>query len=86
MSILDKIKAGVGPKEAQPEATEAPVVTDTAIDTDKEKAGLDQDINDAIDSSAPDQNASQGVQEIQAVTLVWSKGSLAALLCLYASP
>lgn len=83
MSILDKIKAGVSPKEARPEPTEAPV-TDAGINAD-EKADVNQDINDAIDQSAPDQNASHGVQDIQAITLVWGKGSLAALLCLYAS-
>ncbi|KAM6539274.1 mitochondrial phosphate carrier protein [Fusarium falciforme] len=80
MSILDKIKAGVGPKEARPEATETPV-TEAGINAD-EKADVNQDINDAIDQSAPDQNASHGVQDIQAITLVWGKGSLAALLCL----
>ncbi|RSM16584.1 hypothetical protein CEP52_000075 [Fusarium oligoseptatum] len=80
MSILDKIKGAAGSKEPRPEATEAPV-TETGINND-EKADVNQDINDAIDQSAPDQNASHGVQEIQAITLVWSKGSLATLLCL----
>lgn len=36
------------------------------------------------EAMAPDQNAQAGVQKIEAVTLVWTKRSLAALLIKYA--
>lgn len=40
-------------------------------------------IQDDKEAVVPDQNAQAGVQKIEAVTLVWTKWSLAALLIKY---
>ncbi|KAF5006619.1 hypothetical protein FDECE_7014 [Fusarium decemcellulare] len=86
MSILDKLRPGPGKDDAQAQVVdpEANNVT-TVVGNDKETGG-DGITHDAADdgssSEAPSEKAQRGVQEIEAITLVWSKGSLAALLCL----
>lgn len=81
MSFLNKLRPGAGDIQPVSEAdqpqpvTENKQATDGVLADDEEKAA-------AIAASAPDQDAQRGVQEMEAVTLVWTKGSLALLLCL----
>lgn len=81
MSFLSKLRPGASASnDTRPAASmgndveHAEPVTELSF-MDKEQA--------IMAASAPDQDAQRGVQEMEAVTLVWTKKSLAALLILY---
>lgn len=87
-SFLNKIRPSKG-EESEPQA---PAATDdleiqrapetTAVD-EKNPNGADAADGDLKpDLELPDAEAQRGVQKIEAVTLTWTKKSLAALLCL----
>lgn len=91
MSFLNKIRSpkGDGPERAQApnfEDVEIQQVanartaekTDTAVD-----ANVEKDPKDEIET--PTHDAQLGVQKIEAITLAWTKKSLAALLIMYVS-
>ncbi|KAL3478148.1 siderophore iron transporter mirB [Aspergillus californicus] len=77
--MLFNRKTGERPEEvSRPADIEAPVTEKTANAQDKE-AGIS---DNASDDAVPSPGVQTGIQKIQAVTLVWSKTSLAAVLCL----
>lgn len=92
MSFLNKIRSpkGEGPERAQApnvedveiqkvaEARTAEEETDTAVN-----ANVEKDPKDEIET--PTHDAQLGVQKIEAITLAWTKKSLAALLIMYVS-
>ncbi|KAL5342080.1 siderophore iron transporter mirB [Aspergillus crustosus] len=85
MAIRSRLQLLVSGKK-DGETQEVPPVADierpdgekTATANDKE-AGLS---DNSSDDAAPTQHAQSGVQKIQAVTLVWSRWSMFAVLCL----
>lgn len=87
MAIGSKLQLFARDKPAeQPEKAsyvpdvETPDMTKTPTAKDKEaEAGNDS----SSDEATPSEDVQGGVQKIQAVTLVWSKWSLIAVLCLY---
>lgn len=95
MSFLNKLRPGAGgetPSDVQAtsmaeipktEVTTNTVPTDTVV-TDAITA--DEAVIDLKEAGlVPNPNAQNGVQQIEAVTLAWSKKWLAALLILYVS-
>ncbi|VDB95246.1 unnamed protein product [Peniophora sp. CBMAI 1063] len=73
MSFLRKLRPGAGTQQV---AIEPMVVEDSL---EKMESTSDVEAHNP-ENVTPDQNAQRGVQEIEAVTLVWTKTSLAALL------
>ena len=55
-----------------------------AVNNKEAAAGAPKEATDSGSGHdlTPDDNVQDGVRQIQAITLTWSKGSLAALLCL----
>jgi hypothetical protein len=94
MSALAKIREGLAREDNTPvahtlaphekEIEEAPeTITETGPGHDKEAtAGALPPDDKGNDSDVPSEDVQTGVKEIQAITLTWGKGSLAALLCL----
>src|SRR4051794_28425554 len=93
MSFLSKLRST---KSDTPERASAPNVEDVEIqkvtnsNTTEEKNDEtaiddngDRDLKDEIET--PTQTAQLGVQKIEAITLAWTKKSLAALLIMYVS-
>lgn len=94
MSALAKIREGLAredntavahtlaPHEKEIEETPE-IITETGLGHDKEAtAGALPPDDKGNDSDVPSEDVQTGVKEIQAITLTWGKGSLAALLCL----
>lgn len=87
MAILDNLKNAVGRKTGGDAEAAAPAA-DLEIQAAPATAGADggaiyDDEKNAIpDELVPSKNAQLGVQKIQAVTLTWTKGYLAACLIL----
>jgi hypothetical protein len=94
MSALTKIREGLAREDNthvagtlaphEKEIHETPeVVSEVGPDHDKEAtAGALPPHDKGNDSDVPSEDVQNGVKEIQAITLTWGKGSLAALLCL----
>ncbi|KAL4871449.1 siderophore iron transporter mirB [Aspergillus spectabilis] len=79
LQLLVSGKKGGEPQEVPPVADiERPSGEKTATANDKE-AGIS---DSSSDDAAPSRGAQSGVQKIQAVTLVWSRWSMFAVLCL----
>lgn len=90
MSIINKLRAGVGAKPEVASTTQDPEkVTSVPVAVQDNEAGNDfpEDLKavDGIDASLPTQDAQYGVQKIEAVALAWTKKSLAGLLVSYVS-
>ncbi|KAL2862402.1 MFS siderochrome iron transporter MirB [Aspergillus lucknowensis] len=66
-------------EEPSPRADVESPVAEKAPTADNKEAGLN---DSGSDDAVPTTHAQSGVQKMQAVTLVWSKKSLAAILCL----
>ncbi|KAM0489019.1 hypothetical protein ACHAP7_000073 [Fusarium lateritium] len=94
MSALAKIREGLAREDNTPVAhTLAPhekeiyetpeIVSEAGPNHDKEaSAGALPPDEKGNESDVPSEDVQPGVKEIQAITLTWGKGSLAALLCL----
>jgi hypothetical protein len=94
MSAFNKIREGLAREDNTPvaqtlaphekEINESPdTITETGPDHDKEAtAGAHPSDEKGNESDVPSEDVQNGVKEIQAITLTWGKGSLAALLCL----
>ncbi|KAF5019380.1 hypothetical protein F66182_8610 [Fusarium sp. NRRL 66182] len=93
MSALTKLREGLARQDNTPvahtlaphekEITEAPGIVEAGPDHDKEAtAGAAAPNDKGNESDVPSEDVQAGVKEIQAITLTWGKGSLAALLCL----
>lgn len=86
MAIRSRLQILVSGKKTDALDEELPVA-DIETPTGKKTAAAkdnDTSIHDSSsDEAAPSQSFQTGVQKIQAVTLVWSKWSLVAVLCLY---
>lgn len=87
MAFSNMLRRGVGdqaPNDSQElssvENPNSPVASKTAATDSREAGGefTDKDVE-----ALPSRDAQRGVQNIQAVTLAWTKKSLAALLILY---
>ncbi|KAI9172668.1 Siderophore iron transporter mirB [Paramyrothecium foliicola] len=86
MSFLDKFRSSG--RQTEPEVTEITTIRDpenpapaTAANNDN-VGGVrdDASINKGLEESVPNQDAQIGIQKIEAVTLAWTKTSLALLL------
>ncbi|KAJ5201660.1 uncharacterized protein N7498_006323 [Penicillium cinerascens] len=90
MTILGKVNHLVGSKtndleDSRVEDPNTPVAMEAKAGDNKEYgAGYTGEANEvnAHDEKTPDENAQSGVQKIEAVTLTWSKTSLATILIL----
>jgi hypothetical protein len=80
-SFLEKLRPGVGrtANDAQTTTTTADPEIQVAMDT------IPDDLN-KVDDAVPAPDAQPGVRKIEAVTLAWTRTSLAALLGLYVLP
>lgn len=94
-AYLNKLHAGAGHQTSDvaqaPHATEDPevqVATDTGSPNNGTGAGYTEDksATKVEEELVPAQDAQRGVQKIEAVTLAWTKWSLAALLFKYVCP
>ena len=82
MSFLNRLRPG-----ASHEATNDAQAPSTNEDSEIQQVDLRPSAtNDDPEKVAPDQNAQHGVQQIEAVTLVWTKTSLATLLIWFVPP
>lgn len=100
MSFLNKLRSGKSeePNTVPPVPTATTNAEDLEIQRDngdvvamtEQKTAVaaddnaDEDLKDEVER--PDADAQLGVQKVQAITLAWTKKSLAALLILYAMP
>lgn len=77
---MDRLRQLVGRKADT--VDDAPHVTSVQAETtqDKERGQPSDVLEKNIDDAEPDPGAQLGVQKIEAVTLVWNKKWLAALL------
>ena len=85
MAIMDKLRGGQATGEPQLASNdngdiETQATTD-AITSDNKHVATDLSAYQTKEA-LPNQDAQQGVQKMEAVTLAWTKKSLAALLCL----
>lgn len=81
MSILSNLRLGGGRKSNDTQETAPQVDPESQVVTDKEAGPNDKELaSHSIDDNAPDKEAQNGVQKIQAITLTWTKPQLAALL------
>lgn len=62
---------------------EASLTSRDARDVDTTRLPVEVDPIKPTDDAVPSQDAQNGVQKMQAVTIAWSKKSLAGLLCGY---
>ncbi|KAF7553465.1 hypothetical protein G7Z17_g3593 [Cylindrodendrum hubeiense] len=79
MSFLNKLAGRKTADDAQHDAIDAET---QVVTNDKETGPIDKVSSEDLDASMPDKDAQRGVQKIEAVTLVWTKKSLAGLLIL----
>lgn len=93
MQIVDNVRTLVSRKAANNRTDDiqtAPAPAGAvASGNDKElgmTAVVDDDTLKPDEDLVPDQGAQQGVRKMQAVTLAWTKASLAALLILFVHP
>lgn len=88
MSFLNKLRSSNrdGPVLAQaPNNEDVEIQSGTnAIAPGEGNNDVDMELKDKIETPTPD--AQLGVQKIEAITLAWTKKSLAALLIMYALP
>lgn len=82
MSFLNKLAGRKTTDDTQPDNVDAET---QVVTNDKETGGVypnDTTADSHSDDNAPTKDAQRGVQEIEAVTLVWTKLHLVCLLCL----
>ena len=85
MDSFKKAVSGLSRKDNADVTPNAPDDTNITVVNDKETApGAPEGAADTDGGKdlTPDEDVQNGVKQIQAITLTWSKGSLAALLCL----
>lgn len=81
MALLDKIKAAIMvPKNTEGSAADDPVRIAAPVDGKDDEPANNSTENDA---TVVAEDAQHGVQTVEATTLAWSKGSLAAAFVLY---
>lgn len=83
---ISKILASITRRGPNDESPETPVHTERHVANEKEQeAGADKPDNDADDtkSEAVTENAQNGVQEVEATTLAWSKAALITVFILF---
>lgn len=81
MALLDKIKAAITvPRNTEGSAADDPVRIAAPVDGKDDELANNSHENDA---TVVADDAQHGVQTVEATTLAWSKGSLAAAFVLY---